>query len=415
MSTDIYFCFCCLSTTDLSCLYDNNKDTNYGSLLQDLFHINICVEDYEYDSHICGQCSKIITEFLNFKANIMEILNILQSNGLIALIKSKETVNVKKVIQASDLEIEDKCVNEECIKKFDACQSTDEGSSIKKEKDYKLVVRPEEINIKVLKQESTSKTELQDNVTQYQVTDDLKCTVCAKLLPNLYMYHVHMNQHYPNHICDTCGKGFLTEQRLKRHMPSHKLGPFRCTVCGIQFSNSNSLNSHRQRKHNSVPLYRCPQCEQRFATITRRANHLAAVHRVTDAHYQCSMCPRKFLVSSNLRSHIRKTHLKEKRHTCQHCSATFHGRQDLVAHTATHTGQYAHHCHVCPKRYTRRKALIVHLRTHTDDRRFSCEVCGKRFIQKCSLLRHGKVHSQKVIESEVPQHGNVEHEFLFET
>ncbi|XP_052757259.1 uncharacterized protein LOC113510102 isoform X5 [Galleria mellonella] len=49
-------------------------------------------------------------------------------------------------------------------------------------------------------------------------------------------------------------KCFLTEKRLKRHMPSHKKGPFKCEECNAEFTNINSLGSHRQPQ--------CPHEEQ---------------------------------------------------------------------------------------------------------------------------------------------------------
>ncbi|XP_052757256.1 zinc finger protein 181-like isoform X2 [Galleria mellonella] len=190
-------------------------------------------------------------------------------------------------------------------------------------------------------------------------------------------------------------KCFLTEKRLKRHMPSHKKGPFKCEECNAEFTNINSLGSHRQRKHGPGPLYRCPQCPERFATLSRRAAHRAAAHAAPPPARQCRACGRRFLLAGNLNAHMRNKHLKVKRYFCTECDAGFFYKQELTAHVASHTGLKLYQCTVCPKRYPRKKALKVHMRIHTGERLFSCDACGKSFTQKCTLMSHVKTHNRK--------------------
>lgn len=106
-----------------------------------------------------------------------------------------------------------------------------------------------------------------------------------------------MTDHFPNHICETCGKAFVNLRRLERHKGSHDKGPFKCDICLLEFSNSYTMDSHKRRKHGKWNLYKCPKCEERFCTLNRRVIHLAEVHGETHKKYKCQFCPREFSTS----------------------------------------------------------------------------------------------------------------------
>ncbi|RVE44513.1 hypothetical protein evm_010842 [Chilo suppressalis] len=363
MSIDTYFCFCCLSTNDLSCLYSNDTTTNCGNLLQTLFNVSISLEDYEYDGYICKDCAHSLISIQKFRTQVFETLNILQSNGLIQLLNENNQVTVTKIVNDALTLAEEKFSIDDPANPIllidEKLEGTIEKSIIVKNEpepilDDNILVsanRTEKNLTEKLEENDTENKitcgQLKKPVTQYEVPEDFKCNICEAVMPNLYTYHTHMNQHYPNHICEACGKGFLTEKRLKRHMPSHKTGPFKCQVCDAEFSNYNTLNSHRQRKHSTVELYKCPHCPQIFG---------------------------------NLSAHMRRAHASVR---------------PSRAPLATYKDVKPHRCTLCPNKYPRKKALVVHMRTHNDDRRFGCEVCGKRFIQKCTLLVHAKTHNRK--------------------
>ncbi|XP_059056397.1 gastrula zinc finger protein XlCGF8.2DB-like isoform X2 [Achroia grisella] len=358
MSVDAYFCFCCLSTEELSSLFVFENNVNYLEVLKEIFLISLSTDYYEDDTYICGICANTLKDAVNFKNQVHETLNVLSNTGYF---------------------------EPETIKKENADSNNERNSNIRtqleRDKDTIYIDKRKGQDVK--------------QEVYYEVAADLKCGICSMVLPNVYVYHSHMNQHFPNHICESCGKGFLTEKRLKRHMPSHKKGPFKCDDCDTEFTNINSLGSHRQRKHGSVQLYRCPQCPERFATLSRRASHRAAAHAAPPPRRQCRACGRRFLLAGNLNAHIRNKHMKVKRYFCTECEAGFFYKQELTAHMASHTGVMLYQCTLCPKRYPRKKALKVHLRIHTGERLFSCDTCGKSFTQKCTLLSHVKTHNRK--------------------
>lgn len=69
-----------------------------------------------------------------------------------------------------------------------------------------IILRNEK-KITVARKRKKSETLIKKIEPSYQVTEDLKCRVCSEVLPNVRVFHTHMNRHFPNHICETCGKG----------------------------------------------------------------------------------------------------------------------------------------------------------------------------------------------------------------
>uniref|UniRef100_A0A2H1VN70 SFRICE_007083 n=1 Tax=Spodoptera frugiperda TaxID=7108 RepID=A0A2H1VN70_SPOFR len=232
-----------------------------------------------------------------------------------------------------------------------------------------------------------------DGVLPFKVTlDNFSCALCLEKYTEFKSLNQHMNVHFQNFICEQCGTGFITPERLRTHAFSHETGSFPCENCDKVFRSSNARNEHQANVHMKVKRHRCPHCSEAFRNYFQRNKHIAAVHGLKLKEFKCTMCPKVFTISGKLGVHIRAVHLKLKRYSCDVCEWKFYSKSELKDHMVKHGGERKYQCGICKKAYARKYTLSEHMRIHANDRRFVCSLCGRSFIQNCSLKHHMKIH-----------------------
>lgn len=232
-----------------------------------------------------------------------------------------------------------------------------------------------------------------DGILPFRLTKtNFNCALCEEKYEEYKTLNHHMNVHFKNFICEQCGAGFITPERLRRHTSSHETGSFSCEICNKVFRSLLSKNQHYANVHVQVKRHRCPQCPETFRNYFQRSKHVSSIHGLKLKEFKCNMCPKVFTVSGKLGVHVRSVHLKEKRHACDMCEWKFYSKSELKDHMVKHSGERNYQCRVCKKSYARKYTLNEHMRIHENDRRFVCGNCGRGFIQKCSLKHHLKVH-----------------------
>lgn len=155
---------------------------------------------------------------------------------------------------------------------------------------------------------------------------ETKETTAKKLMSQLGQSTFH------KHSCDTCGKVFDGQYKLKRHMQSHTgLKEFECNTCGKGFAEQYKLKKH---------LLTHPESEQLL----------------------------QFLCPSSV-----DTPPVVKSFTCDTCSKTFSEQYKLKRHLLTH---------VSSNEVKKTLALITGIKT------YSCEACEKSFTELSKLKRH---------------------------
>lgn len=222
--------------------------------------------------------------------------------------------------------------------------------------------------------------------------DNFKCVLCDAQYSEYKTLNQHMNFHFQNYICEQCGSGFVTPQRLRTHSYSHETGSYPCGSCDKVFRSTNAKNEHTATVHRQMKRHRCPHCGDSFRNYFQRNKHIMTTHGLKVKEFKCEICPKVFTLSGKLGHHIKTVHLKMKRHACTICEWKFFSKSELKDHMVRHGGERKHQCDICKKAYARKYTLREHQRIHEDDRRFSCSICGKSFVQNCSLKHHIKVH-----------------------
>ncbi|XP_063836758.1 zinc finger protein ZFP2-like [Ostrinia nubilalis] len=233
--------------------------------------------------------------------------------------------------------------------------------------------------------------DFKDLILPFKLTkNEMKCAVCDVIFPYFHALNKHMNVHFSNYVCETCGLGFVDKGRFVMHQQRHEEGDYPCETCGKVFKAQYNRDLHNDRVHMKRGRVYCPKCDIRLMSYHQKLKHLVEVHGEEPLSFTCNVCDKVFETRRTLTIHRRKDHLKDYRYICQCCGQKFFTRFALNNHMPVHTGARDFKCKVCEKTYPRLKTLKDHIRIHTNDRRYRCHICGQAFIQNCSLKGHMK-------------------------
>ncbi|XP_073832618.1 uncharacterized protein [Musca autumnalis] len=192
-------------------------------------------------------------------------------------------------------------------------------------------------------------------------TPNIFCQLCQRAFVSTKTLTDHIKIRHPDaekYSCDVCGKKFILEERLTRHMSSHK--DLNCNICGKEFTSEPTL-----KEHMNIHSGACP--------------------------YLCSECGKAFKFASSLRKHIER-HSEVSKHQCNQCPRSFKCRSDLNKHVKNHLGLKPFKCDICGSKFTRAFNLEQHKRLHTEQSLHKCEVCSVTFSSLHHLRRHVRTH-----------------------
>ncbi|XP_063544005.1 zinc finger protein 570-like isoform X12 [Cydia strobilella] len=219
------------------------------------------------------------------------------------------------------------------------------------------------------------------------------CHICNKIFQTFILLNRHMNVHFSNAICETCGVGFMTHQRLMQHKEIHLPGGYPCEKCKKVYTTSSNLRYHIEKAHEGstrMRMLRCPHCPERFFEHFRKLRHLKEAHGITFT-FECETCKSTFPSRRALTMHTNKFHTQKTQ--CEICKKSFSCRTTLKKHMVSHTGERNFVCNLCQKAYRHQKSLKQHMRTHLqgeDYNKFMCAECGAGFPNRNDFNKHVK-------------------------
>lgn len=224
---------------------------------------------------------------------------------------------------------------------------------------------------------------------------DLTCEICKETFSAHKGLLSHMAVHYPNYICDSCGKQFVRKSALRSHINrTHNMVTIPCKICNRLLKKHYMTRHMRAHTANQIlPSNACPFCPERFVSYVARMKHMTTIHNTTRGKYKCTVCPRTFNSASSRSTHFRKDHLKQKKHVCIICKHAFFAKRNLTKHMVIHTGEKNFQCTVCLKSYAREFTLKEHKKIHDDVKNHQCGVCQKAFTHKTTLRNHMLRHN----------------------
>ncbi|XP_023955077.2 zinc finger protein interacting with ribonucleoprotein K [Bicyclus anynana] len=166
---------------------------------------------------------------------------------------------------------------------------------------------------------------------------DLLCNICNKILANQYTYKAHMQKHNGyRFICEHCGKGYPVYNVLQAHqLLKHSMGPYRqCSYCPFKAPGKIELTEH-ERIHSGERPYTCDKCG---LTFRRRAIWRKHLLHHSEKKIQCSLCPRKFYLKSDMLAHVNNIHNRVYMFSCSECGATYTSTKTVRRHMTERHG-----------------------------------------------------------------------------
>ncbi|XP_029994246.1 telomere zinc finger-associated protein isoform X2 [Sphaeramia orbicularis] len=195
--------------------------------------------------------------------------------------------------------------------------------------------------------------------------------------------------------CPICNKTFKSKYYLKVHNRRHTgEKPFVCLKCGKRYFRKENLLEHESKNCARVQqTYTCQTCSATFTGKEELRVHM--ISHTGDMPHKCSSCSEQFIYKKNLTLHMMKIHGFPKPHACSQCPKTFLTRTELRIHEAAkHRGEKPFVCEECGHRASSRNGLQMHIKAiHRNERPFVCNLCGHAFTQKNNLNMHMLVHS----------------------
>ena len=245
------------------------------------------------------------------------------------------------------------------------------------------------------------------------------------------------------HVCEwpSCGKGFITATRLRRHHAAHGgREKFRCTHtgCGQTFRKHGTLHKHITTIHEGGDPFICRElgeagmeCGAGFDTESKLKSHTGRVHGAKS--FWCSICSsdpderiEAFSTHAALQAHIQQEHPP----TCDDCGLKCTSQGALKSHIEVIHGGLdidQRKTHICPESgcgcaFTKKGNLNAHVQIVHVGKRFICggtdlktlknveewdmsSACGEASTSKRNLERHIRtVHLGLAVAGKSKQH-----------
>lgn len=219
----------------------------------------------------------------------------------------------------------------------------------------------------------------------------LSCHKCAKSFNSFFLLNQHMNAHF-SVVCESCGLGFMSHQRLVNHRIVHQNGVHKCDKCQDVFPTKLKLRYHTFKKHELTNLkkikpLKCSHCLERFSEHYKKMTHLKEVHGISFT-FECQACKAVLPTRRALTEHTTKLHTQ--RIQCKICTKCFGTRTLLKMHMRGHTGERNFFCTICQKAYMHAKTLRQHMSVHNSALKFTCSECGSGFQNRSDFNKHMK-------------------------
>lgn len=224
------------------------------------------------------------------------------------------------------------------------------------------------------------------------------CQYCGKTFGKSHACKIHERLHTGENCCECkiCGKIFLFEKRLTKHLQIHEkrdVPPATSTVVKPQGEGDRqgtpNVNPEQNQMSEPVDVKPLPP------VIPPKPKNSNRVERVDISQLAgTSVNPISSVSVPSWSPQVNFTK-KEGQHICPGCGRGFNHIGNMKLHyKIIHEKVKDFACRYCPKRFAKAQYLRNHEYIHTGEKPYECKICGKHFRQEQVLKTHLKVHDK---------------------
>lgn len=230
------------------------------------------------------------------------------------------------------------------------------------------------------------------------------CQFCGKTFGKSFACKLHERRHTGENIsvCNICGKTFLFEKRLIKHLQLHEQRDVPPEPEPVEEPQVDEGEEGGEAKPKPAPAKkkRCNKVErvdisQLAGTVINPIPSVMVpswspqtpVFTKKEGQHICPGCGRGFNHIGNMKLHYKVIHEKIKDFACRYCPKRFGKAQYLRHHEYTHTGEKPYACTMCDARFAHEASLRRHKETHTKPPRVRKPKAPKKKIDPKQSLR----------------------------
>ncbi|XP_035826305.1 uncharacterized protein LOC101860255 [Aplysia californica] len=193
------------------------------------------------------------------------------------------------------------------------------------------------------------------------------CSSCGKSFSLPWSLKEHMKAYHSKenpYRCEFCNKNYSTSNSLRLHRRIHTGEKnFQCEFCEKVFVDLSYLKSHKKSHFPDKP-FKCTICSYSSKHKSGLSRHMLS-HKQEKNHF-CPICHKAFTQRGHVKTHM-KLHTKIKNHVCTVCGSAFARHDYLKIHMRTHTNEKPYSCPVCSRAFAMSSNMLSHIKkTHPD-------------------------------------------------
>ena len=203
----------------------------------------------------------------------------------------------------------------------------------------------------------------------------IPCNICGKNFTQISSLNTHIRAVHKKirYKCTECPRETTQLPVLNLHMKdAHNHNGYFCNLCDFKAKTTYELDRHQDNYH----TFTCKQCNLKFKNKDQKYKHVSKHHKGVKKKkklLKCSQCDFKDISVRQLKIHVKSEHEGLTVQKCNFCDYITAGTTDrrskdlMRAHvTGSHGGQQ-YLCSVCEYKTSRKPCLNIHMQSKHEE------------------------------------------------